>query len=149
MEKTSLPTHAVSKPTARDKTQHRAFYEWMKATFPTRYTMSQNFTGLYLQGGSIGFSFPMDGVTDLYHQVREFDTRHWTKLDLHTSHKAAHKAGQITDKEIARYQRIRHTLGYRLVFWKANLTKLINYCDIQSDIRQIAQLAVILDYQIP
>lgn len=139
----------MSKPTARDKAQHRAFYEWVKSTFPTRYTMSQNFTGIYLASGSIGFSFPMDGVTDLYHQCREFDTRHWIKLDLHTSHKAALKVGNISDKEFARYQRIRNTLGYRLIFWKANLTELIEYTGITGDIRQLAQLAVILDYQIP
>jgi hypothetical protein len=138
----------MSKPTARDKAQHRSFYEWVKATFPTRYTMSQNFTGLYLVGGSIGFSFPMDGVTDLYHRIREFDTYLWTRLDLHTSHQAARKAGKLTDKEFARYQRIRHTLGYRLIFWKAAQVELAQYTGITGDIRQLAQLAVILDYKV-
>lgn len=139
----------MSQPTPRDKAQHRAFYEWVKASVPTRYTRSQDFTGLYLQGANIGFSFPMEGVVDLYHTARSYDVHQWIKLDMHNSHLAARKSLKITAEEFKQYQRHRHTLAYRLGFWKANRPELAEYCGITTDIRQLAQLAVILDYQIP
>ena len=130
---------------AKMAAEHLEFYQWIRRTFPkTPYTMGSNFTGVHF--GEIGFSHPMGGLVRLHYRNRAYN-QFWNRMELEHDFDNAYKQKTITDEHYATFKRERHQIAFHLIYWKANVTKLTEYCGIGADIRQLARLAVILDYK--
>lgn len=133
--------------TEKDISEHLAFYESLQE-HKTRYSMGRSFTGRHTM--NIGFSHPMGQTTSLFYRANHFEYQSsWTELYFSNALKKLAKAKGISQEELSTFQKHKHSLEYLLYFWKGNIPRLAAHCNFQSDIRQLAQLAVILNYQIP
>lgn len=145
--------------TATELSRHAAFYEWFTTTFPTRYTLgmtihrnkeSQGYNNprtRTITGGKIGLHFSEDDGSHLFYQSADSITGGWIQLFPHTG---LLRSPPLTgDKQpVARLALRRHpdSLARRLAYWRETQPFLVERTGIARDLRQLAQLAVILNY---
>ena len=120
--------------------KHRAFYEWFRGNFNTRATYKK---GRILTGGNISFSCDDSHGVELHLKPKDHDE--WQFFNANTT---------LPDHYLnlparLRLKRDRTSLQKRLRFWQAHQAFIVDRTGIQGDIRQLAQLAVIFNYQIP
>ena len=126
---------------ATELDKHQAFHQWYRANFSTRYTLQHD--ARYLTGGRLGFyCHPERGAGMVYQCLQ---TGGWWKFDLRT--RTDNRTTAATDLTRLHLTRDPSSLRKRLRFWQAHPPWLTAQTGSQSNIRQIAQLAVILDYK--
>lgn len=131
--------------TSKDIAKHLAFYKSLEGK-NTRYTMSKHFTGRHTK--NIGFNHPMGQTISLFYREDRLEYKSvWIELNFNAALKKLAEEQGISKEELTTFQQYKHNLEYLLHFWKANIPRLAAYCNSQSDIRQLAQIAVILDYK--
>lgn len=132
----------------KDKADHRAFYDWIKSSFSHTYLSSQNFTGLALRQGGIGFSFPLDGTVHLSYYLRPPFSQ-WHRFNiLHVLDKFREE-NNMDPETYTTNRKQSNSLQYRIDFWKTSMPLIIEEMGEGDNLRLIAQIAVILDYELP
>ncbi len=145
--------------TASDLLQHAALYEWFIGTFPTRYTMAMKLSGnnsdgyqnprtRHIAGGKIGLHFSEAEGTHLFYQSH-FSDNGWSQAFPST--RLVRDLAVPHDKQLVALaaRRQPHSLARRLAYWGHLHPFLVERTGIANDLRQMAYLALVINYQIP
>lgn len=146
-----LKNFPLAKPTAQDLAEHRGFLDWFRLHHQPRYTASLWIPRISQSGyvltannrAKVGFS--NGGIAEMVYLHPQ--SHSWFAINLTGSHHTKQwREGSIPDENFRFHRRYCFNLKYRLAYWKEQIPGLIDYLGCASDIRLIASLTVILEY---
>lgn len=144
---------AWGKFTAQDRQEHGEFLMWFRLNFSPRVTLAipgrGTRTGYTIQannGARIGLSMGSTGGVDLFYHIPQGP---FTMIDLDRSGHKSFREGRLNEEDWNYIRKHHHRLELKMLFWKANVPHLMEFLGCRSDLRFIAKLTLIFDYQIP